>query len=108
MTTSTSSGGNRLRSSWFTELSADSFFQCVNDSGWADLQHPCRIADPAAIETHVDDLLFNRWSTAFVEEITLKAIMRTVRILALITLLPSFGLAAFDDVVAMTMGTQHR
>jgi len=50
----------------------------------------------------------NRWSTAFVEEITLKAIMRTVRILALITLLPSFGLAAFDDVVAMTMGTQHR
>jgi hypothetical protein len=28
-------------------------------------------------------------------------------VLALIALLPSFGLAAFDDLVAVTVGTQH-
>jgi hypothetical protein len=96
-----------LRSSWFTELSAGSFFQRVNGSGWADLQHPCCIADAAAIETHVYDLLFNRWSMAFVEEIALKAVMRAVGVLALITLLTSFGLATFDDLVAVTVGTKH-
>jgi hypothetical protein len=45
--------------------------------------------------------------TSFVEEIQLKAIMGAAAVLALIALLPSFGLAAFDDLVAMTMGTQH-
>jgi hypothetical protein len=44
---------------------------------------------------------------AFVEEISLKARMRTVGVLALLALLPSFGLAAFDDLVAVTVGTQH-
>jgi hypothetical protein len=52
-------------------------------------------------------LLFDRRGTSCVEEITLKAIMRTVGVLALIALLPSFGLAAFDDLVAVTVGTQH-
>jgi hypothetical protein len=96
-----------LRSSWFTELSAGSFFQRVNGSGWADLQHPCCIADAAAIETHVHDLLFDRGGTSFVEEITLKAITRTGGVLALIALLTRFGLAAFDDLVAVTVGTKH-
>jgi hypothetical protein len=67
------------------------------------LKHP-----PAAIETHVDDLLFDRGGTSFVEEIQLKAIMRTVGVLALIALLTRFGLAAFDDVVTMTVGTKHK
>jgi len=52
-------------------------------------------------------LLFDRRGTAFVEEIALKAIMRTGGVLALIALLPSFGLAAFDDLVAVTVGTKH-
>jgi len=52
-------------------------------------------------------LLFDRRGPSFVEEISLKAIMRTVGVLALIALLPSFGLAAFDDLVAMTVGTKH-
>jgi hypothetical protein len=33
--------------------------------------------------------------------------MRTGGVLAFIALLPSFGLAAFDDLVAVTVGTQH-
>jgi hypothetical protein len=33
--------------------------------------------------------------------------MRTGRVLALIALLTCFGLATFDDVVALTMATQH-
>src|SRR5262245_3340546 len=53
------------------------------------------------------DLLLDRRGTAFVEKIKLKAITRAAAVLALIALLPSFGLAAFDDMVAMTMGTQH-
>jgi hypothetical protein len=68
---------------------------------------PCRIADAAAIETHVYDLLFDRGGTSFVEEIKLKAITRTVGVLALIALLTSFGLATFDDLVAVTVGTPH-
>jgi hypothetical protein len=52
-------------------------------------------------------LLFNRRGPSFVEEITLKAITRTSGVLALIALLPSFGLAAFDDLVTVTVGTQH-
>src|SRR5215471_2484389 len=83
------------------------FFQCVNDRGRTNFQHPCRIADTAAIETHVHDLLFDRRGTSFVEEIQLKAIMRTGGVLALIALLTRFGLAAFDDLVAATVGTQH-
>ena len=83
------------------------FFQGVNNSSRTDLQHPCRIADPAAIETHIDDLVFDRRGTAFVEEIELKAVMRAVGILALIALLTRFGLAAFDDLVVVTVGTKH-
>ena len=83
------------------------FFQGVTDGGWTDLQDPFRIADTAAIETHVHDLLCDRRGPSFVEEIQLKAIARTGGVLALLALLPSFGLAASDDVVAMTMGTQH-
>jgi hypothetical protein len=44
---------------------------------------------------------------SFVEESQRKARMRTGSVLALITLLPRFGLAAFDDLVAVTVGTQH-
>jgi hypothetical protein len=49
----------------------------------------------------------DRRGTSFVEEFQLKAIMRTVGILAFIVLLTRFGLAAFDDVVAVTVGTKH-
>jgi hypothetical protein len=71
------------------------------------VQHPCRIADTATIETHIHDLFFDCRGTSCVEEIKLKAIMRTVGVLALIALLPSFGLAAFDDLVAVTVETPH-
>jgi len=37
----------------------------------------------------------------------LKAIMRAAGVLAFVALLPSFSLAAFDDLVTMTMGTQY-
>ena len=43
----------------------------------------------------------------FVEESTLQASMRTGGVLALRALLPRCGLPAFDDVVAVTVGTQH-
>src|SRR5919108_3612111 len=96
--TSTSPGCNVLRSGWFTAMSAGSFFQRVNDSGRTDLQHPCRIADPTAIETHIHDLLFDHRGTSFVEEIQLKPVMGAAGVLALVALLPSFGFAAFDDL----------
>jgi hypothetical protein len=59
------------------------------------------------MEAHVHDLCFDRRGTAFVEEVKLKARTRTVSVLALIAWLASFGLAAFDDAVAVTVGTQH-
>ena len=96
-----------LRSGWFTELSAGSFFQSIHDGSRTHLQHPCCITDSAAIETHIDDLLFDCSGTAFVEKIQLKALTRTVGVLALQALLTRFGLAAFDDVVAVTVRTRH-
>jgi hypothetical protein len=33
--------------------------------------------------------------------------MKTVGVLAFIALLPSFGLATFDDLITVTVGTQH-
>ena len=86
-------------------MSAGSFFQGVHNGGRTDLQHSCRIADPTAIETHIDDLVFDRRSTSFVEKIELKAITRTGGVLALRALSAGFGLAAFDDLVAVTVGT---
>jgi hypothetical protein len=38
-------------------------------------------------------VLFDRRGTSFVEEVKLKTIMRTVRVLALIALLTSFGIS---------------
>src|SRR5262245_14552662 len=83
------------------------FFQLVNNGGWTDLQHPCRIADAATIETHVHDLLFDCGRTSFVDKIELKAITRTVAVLALIALLTRCGLATRDDLIAVTVGTKH-
>src|SRR5262245_55506749 len=83
------------------------FFQGVNNSSRTDLQPPCRIAAPTAIETPIDDLVFDRRGTSFVEEIELKAVRRAGGILALIALLTRFGLAAFDDLVTVTVGTKH-
>jgi hypothetical protein len=42
-----------------------------------------------------------------VEEITLQALMRTARVVAFRALLTRFGLAACDDLVAVTVGTKH-
>jgi hypothetical protein len=95
------------RSGWFTEVSTGSFFQRVDDSGRTDLQHPGCIADPTAIEAHVHDLVLDRRGASFIEEIQLKAIPKTVDVLALIALLTSLGLTAFDDVIAVTAGTKH-
>ena len=83
------------------------FFQRVNDGSRTNLQHPCRIADTAAIETHIHNLLFDRRGTAFVEEIALKAITRTVGVLALIALLTGLGLTAYDDVATITVRSEH-
>ena len=52
-------------------------------------------------------LLFDRRGTSFVEEIQLKAITRAASVLALRALLTRFGLAAFDDLVAVTVRTKY-
>ena len=88
-------------------MRAGSFFQWVHVGGRAPLQPPGRIAAPAALATHVHDRLFERRGTSFVEESTLQASMRTGGVLALRGLLTRCGLPAFDDVVAVTVGTQH-
>ena len=83
------------------------FFQLVNDRGRTDLQHPCGVADTAAIETHIHDLLFDRGGASFVDEIELKGIMRTVGVLALIALVASFGLTTLDDLITVAVRTKH-
>jgi hypothetical protein len=56
---------------------------------------------------HIHDRLFERRGTAWGEESALHALMRTGGVLALRAWLPSCGLATFDDLVAVTVGTQH-
>jgi hypothetical protein len=42
-----------------------------------------------------------------VDEIEQKAIMRTVGVLALRALVPGCGLATLEDLITMTVGTEH-
>jgi hypothetical protein len=90
-----------------TEISPGSFFHRVDDSGRTDLQHPGRITDPTAMEAQVPDRLWDLRGASFLEELQLKALTKTVDVLALRALLTSRGLTAFDDVIAVTVGTKH-
>jgi hypothetical protein len=49
----------------------------------------------------------DRRGASFIEELQLKALMKTGDVLALIALLTSLGLTAFDDVIPVTVGTKH-
>ena len=73
----------------FTEASAGSVFPSVHEGRRTHLQHARRIAEPATIATHVHDLLCDRRSTSFVEEIQLKALMGAPGVLALRVLFPA-------------------
>jgi hypothetical protein len=83
------------------------FFQLINDGGWANLQHPCRIPDATAIEAHVNHLLFDLWHAPFVCRVEYEGAARAVSSLAAVALLTGFGLAAFDDLVIVAGGTAH-
>jgi hypothetical protein len=91
-----------------SEFYNGSFFQLVNNRGGADAQDTCRVADPTAIEAHVDDLLLNVWKTPFVGRIQQKGRARAVGILAAIALFPGIGFAAFHDLITLTVGTKNR
>jgi hypothetical protein len=68
-----------------------------------------RIFPPQTIQVllHIHDLLFDRRGTSFVEEIKLKTIPRAASVLTLIALLTSFGLAALDDLITVTVRTKY-
>jgi len=73
-------------------------------------RQPTRIAidqQPDAVGTHGHALLLQRRDTSCVEEITRQGIVRTRGVLARRVLLTRCGLAACDDAVAVTAGTQH-
>jgi hypothetical protein len=76
------------------------FFKLANDRGRADLQHPRRISNATAIESHVDNLLFDLRRTAFVGQIELKGVVQTVFVLTLVALLAGLSFAALDDLIA--------
>ena len=52
-------------------------------------------------------LLFDLRGKAFVSQIKLKRIAATVHVVALVALLTGLSLAALDDLVAVTMGTEY-
>jgi len=68
------------------------FFQLVHHRRGADMQHPRGIPNATAIESPVDDAIFDRRGTTFIGEIERKGIMRTVGIVALVTLLADWRL----------------
>jgi hypothetical protein len=83
------------------------FFELVQDRVSADAQDACGIADAAAIESHVDNLLFDLGSTPFVGRLKQERLVGTVGIMTAIALLVCIGLPAFGDVVTLTIRTRH-
>jgi hypothetical protein len=65
-------------------------------------------ADRGAAESPVDDALFDPRAAAFVDEVELKRIVRTVHVEALVALYGGFGFTAFHDVIALTVRAEHR
>lgn len=77
------------------------FFEFVQDRVSADAQDACGIADAAAIESHVDNLLFDLGYTPFVGRMKQERLVGTVGIVTAIALLVRIGFPTFGDLAAI-------
>src|SRR5205807_7350944 len=74
----------------------------------ADPQHTRCIANPARVEAHINDALLDLGHTPLVTVVEQKTTCGTPRVLAQVALCPAPGFAAFDDLLAVAVGTWDR
>ena len=79
----------------------------MNDRSGTDAQDTGRVADPASVEAHVDHVLLHVGYTPFVGRIEQKGGMSAIGILAPIVLFPGVDLAAFHDLIMVTVRTKN-
>src|SRR6266571_1574678 len=72
-----------------------------------DAQHPCGIANPTGVEAHVNDLLLHLRQASLIAVLQQKALRGTGSIVAQVALGSAACLAAFDDLIAVTVWTSH-
>ena len=70
----------------------------------ADPKHPCGIANPTGVEAHINDLVLHLGQTPAVAIVKQKTPLSTRGILAEVTLFSPACFAAFDDLLAVTVG----
>jgi len=74
----------------------------------ADAQHAGRITNAAAIQGHVHDLPFHPWPLSLIAVLEQKASLGADGLATPVALTTGAGLAAFDYLVAPTVGTANR
>src|SRR6266705_2448116 len=89
-------------------------FQCgfffperTQHSVGTDAQHPCGIAYPTGIAAHINDLLLHLRQASLIAVLQQKALRGTCSIVAQVALGSAACLAAFDDLIAVTVWTSH-
>jgi hypothetical protein len=90
------------------ELKGGDFFLLWDHGRGTDPQHVGGIADPAAIESHVDDLAADLRYAAAILVLQEKDPPRALPVLTLIALGAVGLLARLDNLCALTMGTPYR
>ncbi len=81
------------------------FFSFGHDRIGTDVQHPCGVTNATCIESHLDNLLFDRRRLPRVVLIQEAGTTGTLVLAAAIPWLPLAGLAMADDVGPLTVGT---
>jgi hypothetical protein len=83
-------------------------FELTEHSVRTDLQHARRIAHPIRIEAHGNDVLFHLGHTASVAVLKQNTPPGTGRVLAQVALWAAVRFPAFDDLLAVAVGTSDR
>ncbi len=81
------------------------FFSFLDDRGRADVQHPCRIANPTGVHGYVDDLALHRRRLTRAGRVQQEGTTGTALLAAAVPLLALPDLAIADDIRAVTVGT---
>jgi hypothetical protein len=83
-------------------------FKFANHCVLADAQHSGRIPNAAAIQGHVHDLPFHPGQVSLIAVLEQKASLGADGVATPVALTAGVGLAAFDHLVAPTLGTANR
>jgi len=81
------------------------FFSCCHDRVGTDVQHPCGVTHATRIESHRDNLLFDRRRLAWIAIVQQEGATSTASLVAPVPLLALPGLAMADNIRTVAVGT---